>query len=211
MDTLEYIVEKFNVDLTKGPHIHLDCDRNVALTDLLQDLGFKTGVEVGVLEGEYSEVLCKTNPEMKIFSVDAWLFYPVYKNFRKQWQYDRVYKTAVERLSVYSNNQIIKKKSVEAAEDFEDESIDFVYIDADHSFPAITSDIATWSKKVRKGGLIIGHDYGDSPNKQFCHVKTVVNAWTSAYGIAPLFILDCAPSSRFPIKYPDKSWMWVKQ
>ena len=204
MNTLDYIVKKYNVDLNQPSPINIFCNRYTDLPQLFKELGFRFGVEIGVLKGEYSEVLCQSNPKLKLYSVDAWLFYPTYKNFRKQKDYDRAYKVAKKRLSIYPNNRIIKKWSVDAAKDFDDESLDFVYIDGDHSFRAVTNDIAEWSKKVRKGGIISGHDFSTSKNRQFGHVKNVVCAWTTAYGIHPLFALDCPP------RFRENSWMWVK-
>ncbi len=49
--------------------------------------------------------------------------------------------------------------SVEAAEEFEDESVDFVFIDGDHSYGAVKQDIEKWYPKVKSGGIIAGHDW----------------------------------------------------
>ena len=68
-----------------------------------------------------------------------------------------LYEEARKRLSKYPNSKIIRKKSLEAAEDFDDESLDFVFIDADHRFRQFTDDLDTWTSKVRKGGIICGH------------------------------------------------------
>lgn len=204
MNTLNYIVKKYHVDLSLPSPITISCNRYTDLPQLFKELGFRYGVEVGVLEGAYSEVLCRSNPKIMLWSVDAWSFYPVYKNFRKQKDYDHAYEIARKRLSAYPNNRIIKKWSVDAVKLFADESLDFVYIDADHSFRAVTNDIADWSKKVRKGGIVSGHDFSNSKNKQFGHVRSVVQAWTTAYGIHPLFELACPP------KFKENSWMYVK-
>ncbi len=48
---------------------------------------------------------------------------------------------------------------MDALEDFEDNSLDFVYIDGDHNFKHISEDIYEWTKKVRSGGIVSGHDY----------------------------------------------------
>ena len=48
--------------------------------------------------------------------------------------------------------------TTEAAEGIEDGSLDWVFIDADHSFRGVSEDIANWLPKIRKGGMVIGHD-----------------------------------------------------
>ena len=59
------------------------------------------------------------------------------------------------------NVTIIKNWSLDAADLFNDEDIDFVYIDGDHSEEAVYQDLCKWSNKVRPGGLIAGHDIND--------------------------------------------------
>jgi hypothetical protein len=54
---------------------------------------------------------------------------------------------------------ILKGKSTEVAERFNDGSLDWVYIDANHTYESAKEDIATWMPKVRKGGIVSGHDY----------------------------------------------------
>jgi hypothetical protein len=53
----------------------------------------------------------------------------------------------------------IRKPSVEAAGQFQDESVDAVFIDGDHSYEGVKQDIAAWIGKVKSGGVICGHDY----------------------------------------------------
>lgn len=55
----------------------------------------------------------------------------------------------------------IKNDSVEAAKEFEDNSLDFVFIDADHSYEGCLRDIAAWFPKVKSEGVIAGHDYNN--------------------------------------------------
>jgi predicted O-methyltransferase YrrM len=49
--------------------------------------------------------------------------------------------------------------SFDRANDFEDGSIDFVFLDANHSYEFISKDIAAWLPKIKKGGILAGHDY----------------------------------------------------
>lgn len=91
---------------------------------------------------------------------------------------------------------------MDAVQEFDNESLDFVYIDANHEFQAVTNDIAEWSKKVRVGGIVSGHDFTRYKRKPVCHVKSVVSGWAYSHHIKPWFV---AKGQRGP------SWFWVKQ
>jgi len=58
---------------------------------------------------------------------------------------------------------LINADSALAAERYDDGSVDFVFIDADHAEAAVKSDIAAWLPKVRPGGMIAGHDIDFAP------------------------------------------------
>ena len=201
-DTLDYIVNKYKVNVANPSPIWLPLNRLTDLPQLFKELDFKSGAEVGVLYGTYSETLCQYLPDAKIYSIDPWVHYPVFKNFRPKYMYEPIYEKAIEKLSQYPNNEIIRKSSTGALDLFEDNSLDFVFIDADHRFQYVTEDIAGWSKKVRSGGIISGHDMGRAASKDFVHVRFVVPAWCAAYGIVPWFILDA---------HQQRSFMWVKK
>ena len=62
----------------------------------------------------------------------------------------------------YTNVIKIKELSVDACEQFEDEFFDVVYIDGDHTYNGVMSDIRSYLPKVKHGGLLCGHDYWDS-------------------------------------------------
>lgn len=57
------------------------------------------------------------------------------------------------------NVRIMKMRTDEACKQIADGSLDFVFVDADHSYEGVKRDIADWTPKVRKGGIVFGHDY----------------------------------------------------
>lgn len=60
--------------------------------------------------------------------------------------------------------ELILVSSEIASTRFRDESLDLVFIDADHSYEAVMLDIKSWFPKVRSGGILCGHDYGAYQN-----------------------------------------------
>ena len=58
--------------------------------------------------------------------------------------------------------------SVAASEIYDVETFDFVYIDDDHSYDGIQRSFNAWFPKVRKGGIISGHDYAPAHHKNDC-------------------------------------------
>lgn len=53
----------------------------------------------------------------------------------------------------------IRKLSIEAAKDFIDHSLAFVYLDASHDYENVKNDINAWCTKIKKGGILAGHDW----------------------------------------------------
>ncbi len=184
------------------------------LPQFFVDLGYKVGAEIGVEKGKFSEVFCKAG--LKIYSIDPWRIYSDYNNPRGQARLDFQYEHTKRVLDKYPNCTIIRKTSMEALEDFEDESLDFVYIDGNHLFRYIAEDIYEWSKKVRKGGIISGHDYIEANSSWSpCHVKYVVNAYVSSFKIKDWYLLDGSGTNVAREKLSDgrpkdkcRSWFW---
>jgi hypothetical protein len=77
-----------------------------------------------------------------------------------------------------------RKLSEEAVGAFPNDSLDFVYIDANHEFNAVLQDIRGWFPKVRPGGVLAGHDFldGDLPEGSF-GVKSAVSTFESEAGV----------------------------
>lgn len=53
----------------------------------------------------------------------------------------------------------VRMTSLEAAATYADNSLDFVFIDAQHDYDSVKADILAWAPKVKQGGILAGHDY----------------------------------------------------
>jgi len=132
----------------------------IELPKLLKHLGLPLiGVEIGVAEGNNSRDLLENG--MEIFhSVDSWtkLNQKGDGGYEQAW-HDENYRQAKEKLSKYPGSTIIKTTSVNAAQAAPDEYYSLLYLDGDHSYEGVKSDLDAWYPKVVKGGVIAGHDY----------------------------------------------------
>jgi len=146
-------------------------------------------VEVGSYAGESTAMFAKK--VKTIYAIDPWVNYiehnptqdvPVVEMQKVEALFDEVVKK-------FPNIIKIKKYSNEAVNDFQDKSLDFVYIDANHEYKHVVEDIKLWLPKVKVGGTISGHDYVN--NIYFDVMRAVKDA------------LGCAPDK----VYADYSWI----
>jgi len=61
---------------------------------------------------------------------------------------------------------IHRKFSTDAAPDFADHTFDWVYVDGDHTYDAVLSDLRAFEGKIKPGGMILGHDYANYPGTE---------------------------------------------
>jgi predicted O-methyltransferase YrrM len=158
---------------------------------ILKKLGFKYGAEIGVFKGEFSKIILKDNPGLKLKCIDIWQDY-------KRHDDDSIYNYVVEYLKGF-DIEMIKGKSLDVAKNIEDNSLDFVYIDADHHFEPVFNDVTEWSKKVKPGGIISGHDYFNGGN---CGVKDAIDKYVEINNIDKWYLTRDGRC---------KSFIWVKK
>lgn len=209
MDTLTFIQNKFNLDLEGKMPIEIPNFGRNQLAEMLPELDFKIGVEVGVASGEYSKILCDANPQMTLYGVDPFIPLRDYRDYTKRDTFRRLQSEAEEKLLGLRNYTFIRETSMEAVKDFKDKSLDFVYIDGNHNFQNVTNDIVEWSRKIRPGGIISGHDFFKPGNNAPIHVVQVLKGYTDAYRIKPWFVLGNEADNEGLIRDKPRSWMWV--
>ena len=211
MDTLAYIMDKYHLDPNTRSPIEIPNTGRDILAVLFDELEFNIGAEIGVQEGIYSEVLCKANPYLHLYSIDPWRVYEGYRDHTSQEGLDRIYAEAVHRLSHY-HCTILRKTSMEAFGDFADKSLDFVYVDANHEIPWAIEDIWWAVKKVRSGGIVAGHDYFESKVLDTkMHVKYAVHCAVQSYRVNPWFLLGEKIAKEGDIRDDARSWFWVNR
>tara|TARA_B100000287_G_scaffold259395_1_gene243985 strand:- start:20219 stop:20797 length:579 start_codon:yes stop_codon:yes gene_type:complete len=132
--------------------------------------------EIGVFKGEFSDKILKQINPKKLYLIDPWEL-----GYDKNGETATYKSTNGEKLTAYSNeensqevkekfhNEIIKGQvsiqvgySYDVVEEFPDNYFDFIYIDGCHLYGCVKSDLNMYWPKLKKGGLMCGHDYHDN-------------------------------------------------
>ena len=112
MDTLDYIAQKFELNLDqKSPISILQTNRTI-MAQTLAELGFTVGAEIGVAKGDHAEILCLNNPALKLYCIDAWQQFRGYIDYKAE-RLARFYEEAKAKLMPY-DCVFIRKFSMDA-------------------------------------------------------------------------------------------------
>ncbi len=135
------------------------------------------GAEVGVAQGDFSEVLLERAQPARLHLIDPWSHLeaadrdaraqldegarspgsfgpPAYNELG-----DRQYDAACRRFAGHPEVVIDRQFSYKAAREFTDRYFDFVYIDGNHTYEYVLQDLFDFAPKVKDDGLIMGHDF----------------------------------------------------
>jgi hypothetical protein len=143
------------------------------LIDALPSLiGNGKGVEIGVFKGHFSKVIL-SKWGGTLYMVDVWRgLGDEYEDMSNHNNHSDAFLNAMKNIEGTEDRGVmIRATSKVASEIFEDESLDFVYIDANHAYDFVVEDINLWFPKLKKGGVFAGHDYLDmdwNADPNFC-------------------------------------------
>ena len=146
-------------------------------------------VEIGVLGGDFAEVIWEKARPSEMWLVDCWQHNPTGKYTKEvakaidegyRVAYDFVVKRFVDRPNVH----ILREFSGRASTRFADGFFDWVYIDADHT--EVYNDLLFWWPTVRPGGWVLGHDY--EPTIKASVVKRDVERFVDEHSISEVYV-----------------------
>lgn len=128
------------------------------------------GAEIGVFRGVFANRLLRNLPGIRTYyCIDPWKHYEDYKKILRANSNEvkippnNAYKAFLANTKKWKHKVIIvRAMSMDALPKIKDSSLDWVFIDGNHSYEYVKPDIIEWSKKVKVGGLISGHDFKDN-------------------------------------------------
>lgn len=154
------------------------------LGQFLNDHGLVgTGAEIGVAFGGYSEIVLKTWKGKTYLMVDPWCRQPkdIYREDTSGIDPEAQYAQCQELAKYDPRIRILRMYSEDAAKTVPDGELDWVFIDGNHSYEAVSKDLIAWWPKVHSGGVFAGHDYGNDTNfPAHVEVKRALDEWAIA-------------------------------
>lgn len=157
-----------NNQLEKIFNLKTQCENRISLwTDVINKNKLSNIAEVGVWKGDFAQALLKECPAIRHYTmIDPWANL---NDWNKPFNVDNsafaaVYDEAIEKTAFAKDKiTVLRNTTIEACKQLENDSLDMVYIDGDHTLRGITLDLLSIYNKVRDGGIIAGDDFTLSP------------------------------------------------
>jgi hypothetical protein len=138
--------------------------RWLILNDLLRNKQNVVGAEVGVFRGYLTKFLLDMTPQIKkYYCIDPWASSEYgWSNKNSDQDWNEVFANFKENVSSHLDKiEIMKMLSIDAANIIENKNLDFAFLDGNHRYKFVKEDISLWCLKIKPGGFISGHDYGN--------------------------------------------------
>jgi hypothetical protein len=146
--------------------------------------------ELGVWKGNFAQDILDLTRPRRLHLVDPWRFRPEFphrmyggKVARDQSDMDRIYESVKRRFRARPEVRIHRCASSELSGRLDSESLDWVYIDGDHSEAAVYQDLAMCARLVRPGGILTGDDYDWHDADGSPSVKRAVNRFAREHDL----------------------------
>jgi predicted O-methyltransferase YrrM len=132
-------------------------------TSFLNEIRARTVAEVGVYRGEFAARLLDACPSIdRYYMVDPWRHLDAWNKPAnlEDAAFEGYYTEALEKTAAHEKRRVVLRgRTTDMVDEVPDESLDFVYIDGDHTLRGVTIDLVSWHEKVRHGGWIGGDDF----------------------------------------------------
>lgn len=178
---------------------------------IINEVSPKTVAEIGVWKGEFAEEILKSCPCIESYMmIDPWAQLPDWnKPFNVSGkEFVEVYDEAMRRTDFAADKRkILRGRTKEVVDSIEDESLDFVYIDGDHTLRGITIDLIMILPKVKQGGLICGDDFALTPWQHSVKFEpTLVCPFAVYFAEAMGYPIKALPHKQFLIEKSAKGF-----
>lgn len=157
----------------------------------IKDVINPVGIELGTDGGTTTLYLLQQIPTLLLHGIDPYIPYVDWGGNPFSWHgglnHDNndSYTSFMNKVKPFAERYVHHKKtSDDAVNDFEDESMDFIFIDGLHTYEQVLKDCRNYYPKLKKGGLFCGHDF-----RTIAGVNRAVTEFASSVGIPSINIM----------------------
>ena len=150
------------IDVPMTIEWHQKPNRKYFLKHLIESNGYTSMAEIGVRDGRTTFYLLDNISSLKIYAIDT--------NISQFYNHTVMNKYGSRLIAIEGNSNLVADKIP---------AVDLIFIDADHNYDPCSKDIIAYNKKIKKGGILSGHDI------DFPGVNKAVNELITSYDIGP--------------------------
>lgn len=168
------ITQRFNTPKRWNVDINLQFIGFIELlTELSESLNGSKMIEIGSYMGESTMLFASTKLFDKIYSIEP---HSGFEEFNQvtNFTWEDVKKEYKLNTRFFNNIEHIKNFSYNVVDMFDDDSIDFIYIDGRHDYESVKLDLELYLPKLKNGGIIGGHDYNKNNWPEVCRAVNEV-------------------------------------
>ena len=171
----------------------------VGLIDLLPKTDI-VGCEIGLAHGFNAVYFLDALPNLKkLYAIDPFLLYDkdgvkqgAHGIFLSQNNADNIKNMFIKNVDPYGDRvEFIEAKSSDVVDQIPDSSLDYLFIDGEHSYESVAADIKNYHSKVKTGGIVAGHDF----------------SWPGVQEAVFEFIADTGINLKF---CDNDVWYWIR-
>lgn len=129
-------------------------------------------IELGVWKGKSliylaNKIFEQKKPKVRVIGIDSFIgagwhgYESIMRLDREVGECRSIHEQCVDNITALCNRppEIIVSDSIEAASLFADDSVDFVFVDDNHTPTHVEKEIVAWLPKIKRPRFIAGHDY----------------------------------------------------
>lgn len=170
-------------------------DYRQQVVDVIAPLNPKWGAEIGVASGSTSAMMLRACPNLNLYMIDPWgtIEHPESEPYwqsgdpmaratipvRNEWMVTAAQKTAFAG----DRAKMLVMTSAEALKRVPDGSLCCAFVDGQHTYVSARFDWEEWWKKIRPGGVLLGHDYGNNFSRPTEDVQPAVDDFVKKHGL----------------------------
>lgn len=159
--TSQYVTFNTEKNLISMPKNYDSVISSVELPDLIKSMTNPIGIEIGSDVGESAFYLLNSRPDLFLYCVDPFISYIDWNgNVMNSVNREETLQTFLAKMKPFEGRyKLIRMTSDDAVNQFEDSSVDFVFIDGLHEYEQVLKDCKNYWPKLKSSGLFSGHDY----------------------------------------------------